>query len=355
MSSRHSLSLMVIGLLCIGFSGLSVVPHGSAAETALPTAYMISDVPWHKQITGISCGAGSLEIVFDYWGPDIDQKEIADVARTSSSGTWPADIVRTGHFSHLSAAMGSFYPSMVPEAGFTARAIGYAAFSHAGHTFWLDDLKALVAADLPVIVLMAYAPDGDVGHYRVVVGYDDDQQLIYFSDTWGRDIMKPSGFTGVIAWSYANFESAWNYTDYSELPFFGAVILPWQVALRYTGSATAGSTITVEADITYPCPYPMDKTEFPARSVMATIDLPEGMHLTNPASVIEIQDMAAGETVTVTWTVACDEAASGKSITVSASGIVDGWVPDAAWAGNTRYYPAYNYTDEIGGQGFLGF
>ncbi len=353
--SQHRHRLWVIGLLIV-VSALSVSAAGAGSRrNTLPEAYMIENVPWHKQITGLSCGAGSLEIVFDYWGPDIDQKEIADVARTSSSGTWPADIVRAGHFSHLSSAMGSFYPSAVPEAGFTARAIGYAAFSHSGTTFWLEALKGLIAKDMPVIVLMAYSPDGDVGHYRVVVGYDDAQQLIYFSDTWGRDIMQPSGFTGVIAWSYADFERGWNYTDYSDLPYFGAVIMPWTVTLSRKGKTTPGSVMTVTARITYPCPEPMDRSHFPARAVMAEIMLPEGMTLVDPSSSIEIGELAAGGLATVGWKVRCDGDVAGKRITVAVTGAVDGAVPDAAWAGNTKYYPAYEYTDVIGGEGVLPF
>ena len=333
---------------------------GFAAEkkiaSELPESYMIENVIWHKQITGISCGAGSLEIVFDYWGPDIDQKEIADVARTSSSGTWPADIVRTGHFSCLSTAMGSFYPSMIPEAGFTARPTGYAAFSHSSNTFWLEELKSLIASDIPVIVLMAYSPDGDVGHYRVVVGYDDAQQLIYFSDTWGRDIMKPSDFTGVISWSYLDFKLGWNYTDYSDLPYFGAVILPWTVELSYKGKTAPGSVMTVNARITYPCPAPMDPSQFPARAVMAGIELPQGMTLIDEAiDFVQIGEMKAGDSTVVSWKVRCDEDVSGKRIDVTATAFVDGAVPEAAWAGNTQYYPAYEYTDLIGGEGSLQF
>ncbi|MBU0944270.1 MAG: C39 family peptidase [Proteobacteria bacterium] len=344
----------------IMLSLLVMTGTGFAADkkvtSVLPESYMIENVPWHKQITGISCGAGSLEIVFDYWGPDIDQKEIADVARTSSSGTWPADIVRTGHFSRLSSAMGSFYPSMLPEEGFTARPIGYAAFSHSGNTFWLEELKSLIAGDIPVIVLMAYAPDGDVGHYRVVVGYDDAQQLIYFSDTWGRDIMKPSDFTGVISWSYADFELCWNYTDYSDLPYFGAVILPWTVELSYQGEISPGSVMTVDARITYPCPAPMDTSQFPARAVMVEIELPQGMTLIDEESgFVQIGEMAAGDTAVVTWEVRCDEEVLGERINITATALVDGAVPVAVWAGNASYYPAYEYTDLIGGEGSLQF
>ena len=212
-------------------------------------------------------------------------------------------------------------------------------------------------ADIPVIVLMAYAPDGDVGHYRVVVGYDDEQSLIYFSDTWGRDIMKPSGFTSVISWSYADFETAWNYTDYSALPYFGAVLMPWQVELTLSETGDNSSKGALSVQITYPCPAPMDTDDFPAREAIATIDLPEGMQLADQTqnSVIELGTMSAGETRTLTLPVIWDENTTDRTVTATASGIVDGSVPDAAWAGKKRYYPAYDYTDEIGGQGQLDF
>ena len=351
-AKRHliSTSFIIVFVFQVGLLSAAI----GAAKDGLPDSHIIADVPWHKQITGISCGAGALEIVFDYHGPDIDQKEIANVARTSSSGTWPADIVRTGHFSCLSSAMGFFYPAVVPEAGFEERPIGYAAFSHASKTHWLDKLKRLIANDYPVIVLMGYEPDSDsVGHYRVVIGYDDNQELIYFSDPWGRDIMQPSNFTGVISWSYADFIAGWNYTDYSDLPFFGAVIIPWEIDLSVD---TEEDEISVEAKITYPCPEPMDSKQYPARDVVAEIHLPEGVVLAaGESSSVDLGDMAAGKRKTVTWHLTYEGDLSGKEIKVTADGIIEGSVPDAAWAGNKNYYPAYAYEDIIGGEAVLQF
>lgn len=73
------------------------------------------------------CGDGSLESVFDYWGPDINQKAIANVARSSSIGTWAFDIRRAGHFSELSAAQGNYFPHKI-NSGVRQRPLGYAAF-----------------------------------------------------------------------------------------------------------------------------------------------------------------------------------------------------------------------------------
>ncbi len=53
-------------------------------------------VPYHRQITNYYCGPASLEMVFDFYGPDIPQIEIADVARTSYmyGGTFTDDMRR---------------------------------------------------------------------------------------------------------------------------------------------------------------------------------------------------------------------------------------------------------------------
>jgi len=52
-------------------------------DAVLPVAYMIPDVPYHRQLTRFSCGAASLEMVLNYYGADVNQYSIMDVARTS--------------------------------------------------------------------------------------------------------------------------------------------------------------------------------------------------------------------------------------------------------------------------------
>src|SRR5512138_1898711 len=102
------------------FLALSVLAAASAADSVadtgkgLPSSHIIANVPWHQQMNGLFCGEGVLEGVYDYWGPDIDQKQIANVARSSSAGTWSFDMVRAGHFSNLSSAQGRFFPNDVP-------------------------------------------------------------------------------------------------------------------------------------------------------------------------------------------------------------------------------------------------
>lgn len=308
-------------------------------------------------MNGLFCGPGSLEIVFDYWGQNHDQKAIADVARSSSIGTYSFDIQRAGHFSVSSAAQGSFFPPDVPTAGFPGRPLGYAAFTHAAESMWLDDLKALVAADIPVILLMQFAPDGTGGgHYRVAIGYDEALGVIYFSDPWGRDMRYLPNLPGVIAWTYAEVEAAWNYVAYgTPLPFCGVAIMPWKVDLRVKGKMTVGSTITVTALVNYPCPQPFDSTQFPASAASAKISLPAGLTPLG-APTVALGNMAAGTTQSVSWRVQVDQVpAAGAALTVQAQGTVSGSVPEARWEGQSQSYPPYNYTDVIGGSGSVSF
>jgi len=320
------------------------------AYKALPRAHTITGVHQHKQLNGLDCGPASVEIVFDYWGIDIDQKAIADVARTSSIGTWTWDIVRTGHFSYMSTAQGRFFPHDAPTAGFPERPVGYASFSYSSNGFWWADLKGLIASDIPVILLMKYAPDDSKGHYRVIVGYDENKGVVYFMDPWDRGMGKLTNPDGTLTWTMADFESAWNYAEYGTIkPYWGAVIMPWSISLHTTRKTSPGSVISVTAVITYPCPKPFDCSAYPAYNAYAEISLPPGMKLLGGSTIINIGGLSAGKSCTVSWNVKLEKDGTGSSITISAGGTVSDSVPEANWKGNGVYYPPYGYTDGIGG------
>lgn len=338
----------VILLETLFISSLVSLDARASSQRGLPSAHIITSVPWHQQLNGLSCGAAALETVFDYWGPDIDQKEVMNVARTSSAGTWTADIVRAGHFSYLSDAEGSYFPSVGPDGGFKERKLGYASFSHTSVEPWIDKLKALIANDMPVLVLMKYYPWGGGGHYRVVIGYDDTKQIVYFMDPWGRDLNHLTDWTGMTSWSYSYFLSGWNYSeDAAANPYFGAVVTPWRISLNIKGKATKGSVISVTASVEYPCPEPFNN-DYPANNAMMNVSLPEGTVVINNSQV-PLGTMSCGETATFTWKILCNENVSGKSLRVAAWGVVSEYVPEAYWMG-APYYPAYSYSDAIGAE-----
>ncbi|MCX9085729.1 MAG: C39 family peptidase [Candidatus Methanoperedens sp.] len=342
MKNEKSIKVLLISIILI----LIIF---SLVSSASPDAYMIKDVPMHKQLNGLSCGPAALETMFDYNGVDIDQKSIADVARTSSDGTWTWDMVRTGHFSHLSAAQGSFFPHSAPLAGFAERSLGYSTFSYSNDTFWWTDLKELIAADIPVVLLMRYAPEDDGGHYRVIVGYNEIKNETYFIDPWGRDQKRLTNPDGTVTWTMDDFQKGWNYSEYgTSHPHWGAIMMPWSIDLQTTERTTEGSMM-VKATITYPCMGPFNCSDYPASNTTAKIDLPSGIHLDDPSASVVLGDLPAGENVFVSWNVSVDPESNNHDITVSARGRVSGSVPRVFWRGNKVSYPPYSYTDEIGG------
>jgi len=327
------------------------VAKSAVVTSSLPSSHFIMKVPLYKQLNGLDCGPASIEMVFDYWGEHIDQKAIADVARTSSNGTYTWDIVRTGHFSHKSSAQGRFFPHDAPTAGFPERPLGYASFYFSSNAYWLNELKGLIASDIPVILLMKYSPDDETGHYRVIVGYDEE--YVYFKDPWDRGLGKDIDSNGMVRWEIAKFIEAWNYKEYgAPSPYWGAVMMPWSIDLTTIGKMAIGSSIKVTAVISYPCPKPFDSTKYPASKAKATICLPEGMTLLDGSPKVEVGTLLASMSVTVSWRIKIDQSFKyepGLSIKVSAWGEVSGSVPDANWKGKGFSYDGYTYTDLIGG------
>jgi hypothetical protein len=140
MKSVYKIAIATLLALFLLATATAADPE-ALSNGGLPSSHMIANVPWHQQMNGLFCGEGVLEVVYDYWGPDIDQKQIANVARSSSSGTWSFDMVRAGHFSNLSSAQGRFFPHDVPTAGYPERPLGYASFPSSSDNFWLEELK----------------------------------------------------------------------------------------------------------------------------------------------------------------------------------------------------------------------
>jgi hypothetical protein len=257
-------------------------------------------------------------------------------------------MVRTGQFSHLSAANGSFFPHDAPAAGFMERPLGYASFSYSSDKFWLSELKGLIAADIPVLLLMKYAPNDTAGHYRVIVGYDDKKGEVYFIDPWGRDQGRFTNPDGTVTWAMNDFRNAWNYSEYgTPHPYWGAIMMPWSINLQTT-KRTKDGLMTVTAKIKYPCPGPFDCSAYPASDTSAQIHLPSNISVNSPA-IIDIGSLIAGKSVTVSWKVHVDPDAAGSTIAVSAGGLVSGAVRQVYWNGDQVSYPPYSYTDEIGG------
>lgn len=225
-------------------------------------------VPFHYQNKGYYCGPAALEMVFDYYGEDIPQTEIAEVARTHPNETWYDELRRAAHFSNLSTSLGDEMPNNIT--GYSARKTGYAAFERWGLT--IDDLKTLINKGEPLIVLMWCTPSKVYGHYRVVVGYNETH--ITMHDPWNKDLWGGTYGGANVSMTYSTFLDLWEY--FSNWGFW---IHPWNIELQTPSTVSKGEDFEVTANITYPCFAPLDLMGSLAYSCEATIKLQEGLEL----------------------------------------------------------------------------
>ena len=142
-----------------------------AAEERL--GFMIHGVPSVRQDWNL-CGAAVLVSVMKYWGCNVSQqaaaKEVFDETLQAASG---GDLVRY------------------------ARMRGFSAYSYAGS---LNDLKAKLEMGMPIIVLHESAGSESVGHYRIVIGYDDMLKSLFVIDPLDA---------GIYSISYDDFLAFW--------------------------------------------------------------------------------------------------------------------------------------------------
>ncbi len=336
---------------------------GAATAPAIPSSYIITGVPDYQQIQAVGCGAAALQMTLNYWGPFVDQKAVYDAARTSS-GTALPDVARAGQFSALSFSAGNRFPS-ADGWGYPDRPLGYAGFYFASTSPWLDQLKAIVAQGYPVQCLTDWLPDAYGPHYRLIVGYDDAEGVVIIHDPWAREFKQDSDYQGSMnqnaaydrqgdfvgwKWSYADFLAVWKLpTDGWGIAghnYGAAVVAPWKVTITAPVTVAAQKPFKVQISATYPCPAPFGTggfPTFPASDATLVLSLPAGVTAVGGAT-IPLGGMSAGQTKDVTVTLT----ASGPgavSLGATASGTVSGSL--GAW----RDYPAYNYTDRIGGSG----
>ena len=340
---------------------VSMVP-ASVMATALPTEYKIEGVPLYQQIDAKGCGPAALQMIFDYCGEFVDQKEIYNAAR--AGGTPLPDMARAAQFSDLSTTVGERWPDNIVT-GYTARSIGYAAFYYASDVEWMQELKGVVAQGYPVAVLQNFYPDSDDPHYRVVVGYDQLREVFIVNDGWVREFKVPSGYVGStnpmsnpVSWddefpgmemSFSDFELAWRCpTDVwgiEGLRYGAVVVVPWEVEVVAPASASPGEEVTVDVTVRYPCPAPFGDPAYPvftASGVVVQLAASDGSGRPFAEASAELGTLAARGSLSCALTIVLPSEAGTVAFEVLASGIVSGHLEE--W----KDYPAYDYSDRIG-------
>ncbi|CAM3589135.1 LysM peptidoglycan-binding domain-containing protein [Deinococcus saxicola] len=132
-----------------------------------------------------NCGPSALSSVLGFYKVQIGQNVIQRTARPD------------GGYMQISA--------IAPELRkFKLRTLAV----RGGH---LSQIKRLLALGIPVIVLQWYERPGEVPHFRVVRGYDDQAGLVWVSDS----------MVGPLAYmSYRSFDALWNTQSRQMFPVY---------------------------------------------------------------------------------------------------------------------------------------
>ena len=149
--------------------------------------YLIQTVPFEKWLKRNYCGPACLAMVLNYWDEtrSFNQQKITDeIYDSESQATYNSEMV--------------LYP----------RSKGFESYSFQGN---LGILKDVVGKGIPVIVLTKTIKQLAKGHYRVVIGFDEDKGQIIFHDPFfgGRHAMKSKNFMKVWALGKGRNQSRW--------------------------------------------------------------------------------------------------------------------------------------------------
>jgi hypothetical protein len=291
-----------------------------------PPAYNIPGVPYHFQITSWYCGPASLQMMMDYWGEEVNQHDIADVANdVVGSGTNRTDMRRAAHFSGRSQCIQN--PSLY---GYTERQLGYACTEANFYSNPGQKLKNAIYEGYPVFILTWFGPTHGAGHYRLVKGWDDSLSAFIMHDPWyygslcGPDLVMSETLLVDDLWVYSGHWSM--------------IACPWELEPVIDASPAPGDTFTVDLQVCYPGPTLRYENQYTCTDCEATVALPAGLSLAGGPATRSLPDMASGDTTRVSW----DVVASGQgdySIAFQAQGTL---------TGASASYPSY--TDTIGGR-----
>ncbi|HZD10050.1 MAG TPA: C39 family peptidase [Candidatus Binatia bacterium] len=171
----------------------TAVPAATATAASLPVSYQLTGVE-HRIQTWNNCGPATLSMALSYFDIYQSQEEIAGAIKPD-----PED------------------RNVSPEemAGYVTEHTGLRAISRTNGS--LQTLRQLVSEDIPVIVEYGLLPENEyrwldwMGHYLLVVAYDDDQETVWVYDSWPRtgEIPDENFVFEELPISYQELDSNW--------------------------------------------------------------------------------------------------------------------------------------------------
>jgi len=180
--------------LCLIIFSCAPVTKEVKLDPSLPPLCIIERVPHIRQGKN-KCGPASMAMVLNYWGVTITQEELSEEMNWSiEKGTSPEEM--------------SHFPSTL---GFRVDEYSGGLFGEYGT---IEKLIDNIAKGRPVIVrqwLDSYYKSKDImSHYRVVVGYDYPNKIIYIKD--------PASRLDIWRIDFKRFLDLWDLSNYFKNP-----------------------------------------------------------------------------------------------------------------------------------------
>lgn len=175
----------------LSLSTITVTPTPTPFETSisLPLKYQIPGGT-HAFQTFNNCGPASLSMALSFYDIFVSQKELGDELRPWQNPQGINDDKSV----------------TLPELAKKATDFGLVAFYRPGGD--IDLLKKFIVNNLPVITRTLTKTGEDIGHYRVVYGYDDSvNQIVQNDSLQGK----------ALTFSYKNFMGLWKPYGYEYL------------------------------------------------------------------------------------------------------------------------------------------
>ena len=135
-----------------------------------PTSSAKINLPIFASQTFNNCGPATLSMILSFWGTNISQQTLADEMRPYNNPKGGVD-----DKSIFANEFTSF-----------AKQLGYDSFNRPNGT--IEILKQLTTNGIPVVVRTWLHPNEDIGHFRIVRGFDENKKIIIQDDSYeGKD------------------------------------------------------------------------------------------------------------------------------------------------------------------------
>jgi uncharacterized protein YvpB len=160
-----------------------------------PGDFALVDNPKHIYQTFNNCGPATLSMILSFYGEDVSQKELGDLMRPyqNSKGDNDDKTIFTYEFVDW------------------AKKYNLEALQRVNGD--IETLKKFTSNGIPVVVKTWLHPGEDIGHFRIVRGYDEDKKVIIQDDSYEGPNKKIAYYDFLSMWQPFNYAYIIVYTQ----------------------------------------------------------------------------------------------------------------------------------------------